>query len=793
MAAYCSRGAMCGTARCSLPLDVCEAAGVEHCGQPVLLRVLPRAPNGPVCDRGPLWLLCTCWPLAAAAQPASVDATVVVPEPLISPWHGIDNQQSFEPGQEQTQEEEDRKHAHCERRRRRGLAAAAVPVPPLPASWWTPLLVSDVYPLPAALMLTSIQVFVEHSDGGAGGVSTELVCSVLADKPVCAPCRLQLRQRTSNAAHDTQETAVEAWAGVSAIVVVETLPPTGARLPGIITASTAITILPALPATANEHDNTPPEAHAQNRAGPSIAGLDKELADLTALIRLPLEYPMVFSRLGIECPSGILLCGPPGTGKTLLARVAAATCGAELIVVHGSEILGSYLGESETNLRDVFGKARDIAAQRACILFMDEIDALCPKRDNAHSHESRVVAQLLTLMDGLTHRGKLVVIGATNRPDSLDPALRRPGRFDREIFMNPPTATQRVAILQQYLRNLPLSNTVSVTSLAQRCIGFVGADLSALCREAGLLALRRQAADPRDVGNALQTPLAVTQADFELAMARVIPSVNRASHVDMDPVSWDDVGGLASTKLLLKQAVQWPLEHASTFTRLGVSPPKGVLLHGPPGCSKTTLVKAIATGCHATFLTLNGAQLYSPFVGDSERTLRDVFRQARAAAPAVLFLDEVDALVGRRQSGSEGGNKAQERVLSTLLNEMDGIEGTSGVLVVAATNRLDALDAAFLRPGRIDHILHIPLPDETSRLEILRVHSRHLCIGDDVDLAMFARNTPGCSGAELENLCREAALRALRDSIEATRVHRQHFEAALASVVPNVMPTAPCP
>ncbi|KAJ2069474.1 hypothetical protein GGH13_004512 [Coemansia sp. S155-1] len=492
----------------------------------------------------------------------------------------------------------------------------------------------------------------------------------------------------------------------------------------------------------------------------SPPGLEDAFQSLLEVVQYPLVHSMAFAHMNVEAPKGVLLYGPPGVGKTHLVRAISTHCNAKLTVIQGPEILGPYLGDSERRLREKFASAQ--SEEGASILFIDEIDSLAPSRTGTGSN-TRLVAQLLTLMDGLKTRGRLVVIGATNRPNALDSALRRPGRFDREISIDVPDQQARSRILQHYLQRMP--GTVDIEQLASATIGYVGADLSALCREAALLAISRR------------SPL--TMADFAIAMRTMTASTRRGLGVDVAETKWSDVGGLSDVKLRLRQAVEWPTTHKTTMERLGVRPPRGILLYGPPGCSKTTLVKVLATQTGATFISINGAALYSSFVGDSERTLRDVFRRARSATPAIVFFDEIEAIVGKRLAESKG-DSVQERILSTMLNEMDGVQSMDGVLVVAATNRIDMIDSALLRPGRFDRILYVPPPDRQARVEILGM-AKH-----NVDVDVVADLTEGFSGADLSNLSREAALLALRENLDASVVGMTHYQRALGFVQPSL-------
>lgn len=519
-----------------------------------------------------------------------------------------------------------------------------------------------------------------------------------------------------------------------------------------------------------------------------IGGLEKEVQKIREMIELPLKFPGLFQRLGIEPPKGVLLHGPPGCGKTLIARAVASETDAYFTAVSGPEIIHKFYGESEAHLRQIFDEARRNAP---AIVFIDEIDAIAPKRtDVVGEVEKRVVAQLLALMDGLRERGQVVVIGATNLPNSIDPALRRPGRFDREIAIPVPNRRARWEILQVHTRGMPLSHDVDMERLSAITHGFVGADLEALCREAAMGALRRVMATV-DVGKAhvpdeVLDSLEVTMADFTEALRTIEPSAIREVFVEVPEVHWEDVGGQEEAVESLKESVLWPLQYGELFAYAGLRPPKGILLFGPPGTGKTLLAKALATESGLNFISVKGPELLSKFVGESERAVREVFHKARQAAPCILFFDEIDSLVPVR--GGLGDSHVVERVLSQFLAELDGIEELSGVVILAATNRKDMIDPALLRAGRFDLQIELRLPDEAARRAILRIHTRGKPLSADVDLDALSGQTDGFSGADLEALVRGATAVAIRRFInayggggnrEAFCISRTHFEEAL--------------
>ncbi|CDH52954.1 aaa family cdc48 subfamily [Lichtheimia corymbifera JMRC:FSU:9682] len=515
-------------------------------------------------------------------------------------------------------------------------------------------------------------------------------------------------------------------------------------------------------------------------------GLEKAYDQLYTVVSYPLLYKDWINELGIECPKGVLLYGPPGVGKTFLVSTVAKACGADLFVIQGSDVVGSFIGESEQVLRQKFNEAQSAATHnhKPVLLFIDEIDALAPHRDHSGSRDNRVVAQLLTLMDGIEVRGRLIVIGATNRPNVIDAALRRPGRFDREIAMEAPSLETRELLFSTCLKTMPIDDHVKPSTLASNTNGYVAADIAAVCREASLFALQRISSQQS------MSDFQLGMEDFKVALGRIRPSIQRDVPVQEEKKDWKDIGGLEDVKKNLQQAVEWPLIYKDAFSRLGLKAPRGILLYGPPGCSKTTLVKTIASCSGTAFFTINPAQLYSPYVGDSEKIIRTAFRKARASAPAIIFLDETETMAGKRDMGhgsnGGGGDSVQERVLSTLLNEMDGVETAASVLVVGATNRPDMLDAALLRPGRFDRMIYVPPPDATGRYEILKIHTRSTPLGEDVDLRTIADKTNMYTGADLENLCREAAMMALRDVPYSKYVEMRHFDQVLKLVPPSI-------
>ena len=520
-----------------------------------------------------------------------------------------------------------------------------------------------------------------------------------------------------------------------------------------------------------------------------VGGLHEEMQRVREMVELPLRHPELFQRLGIEPPKGVLLHGPPGCGKTLLARAVANESEANFFSINGPEIMSKFYGESEARLREIFQQAQQNAPS---IIFIDELDAIAPKREEVTGEvERRVVAQLLALMDGLSGRGNVIVIGATNRPGALDPALRRPGRFDREIEIGVPDKHGRHEVLQIHTRGMPLSEDVDLKKLADMTHGYTGADVSALGRETAMKALRRYLPqinlEEERIPPSVLEKMEVNMEDFVNAYKEITPTAMREVYIEVPTVHWEDIGGLEEVKQDLKEAVEWPLKNPEIFGRLGIKPPKGIMLYGPPGCGKTLLAKGVATESAANFITIKGPEIFSKWVGESEKAIREVFRKARMAAPAVIFFDEMDSLSPRRGPGiSDSG--VTERVISQLLTEMDGIVTLEDVVVIAATNRPDIVDPAVLRPGRFDRLIYVPEPDEASRLRILKIYTKNMPLSKDVDLQRLSTMTKGYSGADIDALCREAAMHALRKNMKTEEVGWKDFEEAMKRTGPTISP-----
>ncbi len=519
-----------------------------------------------------------------------------------------------------------------------------------------------------------------------------------------------------------------------------------------------------------------------------IGDLEEAKEKIREIVELPLKHPELFKHLGIEPPKGILLYGPPGTGKTLLAKALANEIGAYFIAINGPEIMSKYYGESEARLREIFKEAEENAP---AIIFIDEIDAVAPRREEVTGEvEKRVVAQLLTLMDGLKERGKVIVIGATNRPDAVDPALRRPGRFDREIEIPPPDKRARKEILLVHTRNMPLAEDVDLDKLAEMTHGYTGADIAALAKEAAMAALRRFIKEGKiDITKPIPPEklrdLKVTMRDFLEAMRFIQPSLLREIYVEVPEVRWGDVGGLEDVKQQLREAVEWPLKHPEVFDKMGIRPPKGILLFGPPGTGKTLLAKAVATESGANFIAVRGPEILSKWVGESEKAIRQIFRRARQVAPAIIFFDEIDSIAPARGYRHDTSG-VTDRIVNQLLAEMDGIVPLTNVVVIAATNRPDILDPALLRPGRFDRLIYVPPPDKEARLQIFRIHTRHMPLAEDVDLEKLAEITEGYTGADIEAVCREAAMIALREEFKIRPIRMEHFMKALKAIPPSL-------
>jgi len=524
-----------------------------------------------------------------------------------------------------------------------------------------------------------------------------------------------------------------------------------------------------------------------------LGGLRNEVQKIREMVELPMRHPELFEKLGVEAPKGVLLYGPPGTGKTLLAKAVAGETNSHFISISGPEIMGKFYGESEERLRDIFKQAEENAPS---IIFIDEIDSIAPKREEVTGEvEKRVVSQLLTLMDGMKSRGKVVVIAATNRPDSLDPAIRRPGRFDREIEIGIPDEQGRKEILDIHTRGMPIDAKVDLDKIAKVTHGFVGADLEILAKEAAMRSLRKILPDldleEEKIPNEILQKIIITNEDFKEALKEVRPSALREVLVQVPNVTWEDVGGLEPLKEELYEAVEWPLKHKEAFEHTDVKAPKGVLLYGPPGTGKTLIAKALAHTTESNFISIKGPELLSKWVGESEKGVREVFRKARQAAPCIIFLDEIDALVPSRSSSSSDSH-VTDRVVSQLLTEIDGLEELHGVLIIGATNRVDLVDNALLRPGRFDRILEVPLPDAKGREHIFKIHTKKKPLADSIDFARLVELTEGFSGAEIEGVCNRAAMSAVRryvnnkeKSVKSIKITQEDFENAIEKIRPG--------
>jgi transitional endoplasmic reticulum ATPase len=529
-----------------------------------------------------------------------------------------------------------------------------------------------------------------------------------------------------------------------------------------------------------------------------IGGVRNEISRVREMIELPLRHPELFKRLGVEAPKGVLLYGPPGTGKTLLAKAVAHETNANFYTIGGPEIMSKYYGESEEKLRNIFKNAEEKAPS---IIFIDEIDSIAPKREEVTGEvERRIVAQLLSLMDGMSTRGKVVVIGATNRINAIDPALRRPGRFDREIEIGVPDKEGRLEILQIHTRGMPLDKDVDLEKIASMSHGFVGADLQSLAKEAAIRALRKVLPEidltAESIPSDTLRKIIVTMDDFTNVLQEMEPSALREVFVEVPNVTWNDIGGLSDVKQELQEAVEWPLKYQSLFTHSDAVPPKGILLYGPPGTGKTLIAKAAAHESEANFISIKGPELLSKWVGESEKGVREVFRKARGAAPCIVFFDEVDAIAPTR-GGAGSDSHVTERLISQLLTELDGLEILTNVVIIAATNRPDIIDPALLRPGRFDRLLYVPPPDKQSRVHVLKIHTKKKPLADDVKIDVLADQTEGYTGADIAALASAAVMLALREHVakykdpkdaerskEELKIHMSHFEEAMKKIRP---------
>ncbi len=524
-----------------------------------------------------------------------------------------------------------------------------------------------------------------------------------------------------------------------------------------------------------------------------LGGLKKEVQKIREMIELPMRHPELFEKLGVEAPKGVLMYGPPGTGKTLLAKAVAGETNSHFISLSGPEVMGKYYGESEERLREIFKQAEENAPS---IIFIDEIDSIAPKREEVTGEvEKRVVSQLLALMDGIKSRGKVVVIAATNRPDSIDPALRRPGRFDREIEIGIPDEEGRKEILAIHTRGMPLNDKVNLDQIAKITHGFVGADLEILAKEAAMRSLRKILPEldleQEKISSEILQKIVINDEDFRDALKEVRPSALREVLVQIPNVTWDDVGGLESLKEELQEAIEWPLKHKDAFEHADVSPPKGILLYGPPGTGKTLIAKAVANTTESNFISIKGPELLSKWVGESEKGVREIFRKARQASPCIIFLDEIDAIAPSRSSGTSDSH-VTERIVSQILTEIDGLEELQNVVVIGATNRIDIVDSALLRPGRFDRIIEVPLPDAKARENIFKIHTKKKPLANNIDLAQLIEKTQGSTGAEIEGVCSRAAITAIKrfvntreKSVKSIKITQEDLLNAISKVKPE--------
>ncbi|MHA2295201.1 MAG: CDC48 family AAA ATPase [Candidatus Hodarchaeales archaeon] len=513
-----------------------------------------------------------------------------------------------------------------------------------------------------------------------------------------------------------------------------------------------------------------------------IGGLDDAIQRIREMIELPLRHPELFKKLGISPPKGVLLHGPPGCGKTMIAKAVAGETDANFISIAGPEVMSKFYGESEARLREIFNEAKD---KSPSIIFIDEIDAIAPKREEVTGEvERRVVAQILALMDGLSGRGNVIVVGATNRANALDPALRRPGRFDREIHISVPTAKERLEILQIHTRTMPGIDEIELSTIADITHGFVGADLAALAREAAMKTLReflpQLLVDEETISPRVLAQLKLSMKHFMEALKEIQPSAIREVFLETPDVKWEDIGGLEEAKIELIESVEWPIKKRENLNRLGIEPPRGVLLFGPPGTGKTLMAKAVANKSEANFISIKGPELVSKWVGESEKAIREVFRKARMASPTVIFFDEIESIASSRSSLDT--SLSNQRMISQLLTEMDGIEPLQNIVIIAATNRPDLLDRALIRPGRFDRIVYFRAPDETSRLEIFKIHANQMPLAEDVDLHLLASTSSGYVGSDIALICREAGMIALREDPDIKEITMKHFSVAMEKI-----------
>jgi len=616
-----------------------------------------------------------------------------------------------------------------------------------------------------------------HVQVMGGGLEKSFIGRPMIKGDLISPMRARPR-RSMQPFEDVFSMFGESFFGFSGLkLIVASTTPSG---PVIITDMTEVELSPQA-VEVQELEKIPQVTYED------IGGLGNAISKVREMIELPLIHPEIFEKLGVEPPKGVLLYGPPGTGKTLLAKAVANESNASFMSINGPEIMSKFYGESEKQLRDVFEEAEKNAPS---IIFIDEIDAIAPKREEVTGEvERRVVSTLLSTMDGLKARGKVVVIAATNRPDAIDPALRRGGRFDREIEIGVPNRKGRKEVLQIHTRAMPLTKDVSLDEWADVTYGYVGADLESLVKEAAMSALRRvlpklNLEESDTIPPEMLEELRVTQDDFRNGLKNVSPSAMREVLVEVPKVTWDDVGGLENVKQMLKESVEWPLKDPKVFKTMGIEPPRGILLYGPPGTGKTLLAKAVANESKANFISVRGPELLSKWVGESERGVRKIFAKAKQVAPCIVFFDELDALAPAR--GRQTGSHVTETVVNQLLTEMDGLEELEGVVVLGATNRPDIVDRGLLRPGRFDRHILTPVPDEAARLKIFKVHTKDMPLTKDVGLQKLAKLTAGYVGADLEAVCREAAMTALRKDMKASKVTFTDFKKALEAVSPSM-------